>query len=77
MMTETYECIRPDKGFRFISEKVSHNPLIVAVRIPPLAFFIFIRSLIQMITFRHTLKLKSTSTGKAQRSKANSGASQW
>ncbi|CDH57471.1 oxysterol-binding protein [Lichtheimia corymbifera JMRC:FSU:9682] len=30
MMTETYECIRPDKGFRFISEKVSHNPLIVA-----------------------------------------------
>lgn len=31
MMTETYECIRPDKGFRFISEKVSHNPLIIAV----------------------------------------------
>ncbi|KAI9028337.1 Oxysterol-binding protein-domain-containing protein [Phycomyces nitens] len=30
MMTETYECIRPDKGFRFISEKVSHNPLIIA-----------------------------------------------
>ncbi|KAI8983596.1 Oxysterol-binding protein-domain-containing protein [Pilobolus umbonatus] len=30
MMNETYECIRPDRGFRFISEKVSHNPLIVA-----------------------------------------------
>ncbi|CAO0800572.1 unnamed protein product [Mucor circinelloides] len=30
MMTETYENIRPDKGFRFISEKVSHNPLIIA-----------------------------------------------
>lgn len=29
-MTETYECIRPDKGFRFISEKVSHHPLIIA-----------------------------------------------
>ncbi|KAL0097849.1 Oxysterol-binding protein-domain-containing protein [Phycomyces blakesleeanus] len=30
MMTETYESIRPDKGFRFMSEKVSHNPLIIA-----------------------------------------------
>jgi Rps23 Pro-64 3,4-dihydroxylase Tpa1-like proline 4-hydroxylase len=30
MMTETYENIRPDKGFRFISEKVSHNPLTIA-----------------------------------------------
>jgi hypothetical protein len=30
MMTETYENIRPDRGFRFISEKVSHNPLIIA-----------------------------------------------
>ncbi|KAI8991539.1 Oxysterol-binding protein-domain-containing protein [Mycotypha africana] len=30
MMTETYENIRPDKGFRFVSEKVSHNPLIIA-----------------------------------------------
>ncbi|KAI7905818.1 Oxysterol-binding protein-domain-containing protein [Cokeromyces recurvatus] len=30
MMAETYENIRPDKGFRFISEKVSHNPLIIA-----------------------------------------------
>ncbi|CAO3610212.1 unnamed protein product [Mucor fragilis] len=30
MMSETYECIRPDRGFRFISEKVSHHPLIIA-----------------------------------------------
>ncbi|KAI7853615.1 Oxysterol-binding protein-domain-containing protein [Circinella umbellata] len=30
MMNETYENIRPDKGFRFIAEKVSHNPLIIA-----------------------------------------------
>ncbi|RCH86250.1 hypothetical protein CU098_000895, partial [Rhizopus stolonifer] len=30
LMTETYEAIRPDKGFRYISEKVSHNPLIIA-----------------------------------------------
>jgi hypothetical protein len=30
MMTETYENIRPDLGFRFVSEKVSHNPLIIA-----------------------------------------------
>lgn len=30
LMTETYENIRPDKGFRYISEKVSHNPLIIA-----------------------------------------------
>lgn len=30
MMTETYECIRPDKGFRFMSEKVSHHPLMIA-----------------------------------------------
>ncbi|CAG8603156.1 9300_t:CDS:2, partial [Paraglomus brasilianum] len=27
---ETYECLRPDKGFRFISEKVSHHPPIMA-----------------------------------------------
>ncbi|CEG66645.1 hypothetical protein RMATCC62417_03186 [Rhizopus microsporus] len=30
MMAETYENIRPDKGFRFIAEKVSHNPLRIA-----------------------------------------------
>ena len=30
MMNETYENIRPDKGFRFISEKVSHVPLVIA-----------------------------------------------
>lgn len=31
LMCETYECIRPDKGFRFISEKVSHYPNVMAV----------------------------------------------
>ncbi|KAI8071203.1 Oxysterol-binding protein-domain-containing protein [Gongronella butleri] len=30
MMTETYENIRPDKGFRFVAEKVCHNPLTIA-----------------------------------------------
>ncbi|KAK4514102.1 JmjC domain-containing histone demethylation protein 1 [Mucor velutinosus] len=30
MMSETYECIRPDKGFRFIAEKVSHYPNVMA-----------------------------------------------
>ncbi|ORZ26146.1 Oxysterol-binding protein-domain-containing protein, partial [Absidia repens] len=30
MMNETYENIRPDKGFRFISEKVCHHPLTIA-----------------------------------------------
>ncbi len=30
ILGETFEYIRPDKGFRFISEKVSHNPIIVA-----------------------------------------------
>ncbi|KAL0089461.1 Oxysterol-binding protein-domain-containing protein [Phycomyces blakesleeanus] len=30
MLTETYENIRPDKGFRFIAEKVSHHPLVIA-----------------------------------------------
>ncbi|KAI8380170.1 Oxysterol-binding protein-domain-containing protein [Blakeslea trispora] len=30
ILFETYECIRPDKGFRFISEKVSHHPNILA-----------------------------------------------
>lgn len=33
LMCETYECIRPDKGFRFISEKVSHYPNVMAVRV--------------------------------------------
>ncbi|KAI9189065.1 Oxysterol-binding protein 3 [Blastocladiella emersonii ATCC 22665] len=27
---ETYECVRPDKGFRFVAEKVSHYPPIMA-----------------------------------------------
>lgn len=31
LMSETYECIRPDKGFKFFAEKVSHVPSIVAV----------------------------------------------
>lgn len=30
MLGETYECIRPDKGFRFLSEKVSHHPPIIS-----------------------------------------------
>lgn len=30
LLGETFEYIRPDKGFRFIAEKVSHNPVIVA-----------------------------------------------
>ncbi|KAK4057120.1 Oxysterol-binding protein 3 [Microbotryomycetes sp. JL221] len=30
LLGETYECVRPDKGFKFISEKVSHNPVILA-----------------------------------------------
>ncbi|KAF7726191.1 hypothetical protein EC973_008989 [Apophysomyces ossiformis] len=30
LMTETYENIRPDKGFRFVAEKVSHRPLMIA-----------------------------------------------
>jgi hypothetical protein len=31
LLFETYECVRPDKGFRFVSEKVSHRPNVMAV----------------------------------------------
>ena len=31
LMCETFECKRPDKGFKFLAEKVSHNPNIMAV----------------------------------------------
>ncbi|KAI9340771.1 Oxysterol-binding protein-domain-containing protein [Zopfochytrium polystomum] len=30
LLGETYECLREDKGFRYISEKVSHHPPIMA-----------------------------------------------
>uniref|UniRef100_A0ACB8EU95 Oxysterol-binding protein- protein 7 n=1 Tax=Sphaerodactylus townsendi TaxID=933632 RepID=A0ACB8EU95_9SAUR len=30
VLGETYECVRPDKGFRFISEQVCHHPPISA-----------------------------------------------
>ncbi|KAI0232124.1 Oxysterol-binding protein 3 [Massospora cicadina] len=30
LLGETYECVRPDKGFRFLAEKVSHTPPIFA-----------------------------------------------
>ncbi|KAI8608162.1 Oxysterol-binding protein [Chytriomyces sp. MP71] len=30
LLGETYECIRPDKGFKFVSEKVSHHPPVMA-----------------------------------------------
>ncbi|GAA5985907.1 hypothetical protein JCM10908_006328 [Rhodotorula pacifica] len=30
LLGETYECIRPEQGFRFISEKVSHHPPVLA-----------------------------------------------
>ncbi|KAL8280331.1 hypothetical protein RQP46_007248 [Phenoliferia psychrophenolica] len=30
LLGETYECIRPDKGFKFVSEKVSHHPPVLA-----------------------------------------------
>ncbi|KAG5455544.1 MAG: LOW QUALITY PROTEIN: Oxysterol-binding protein-domain-containing protein, partial [Olpidium bornovanus] len=42
MLGETYELVREDKGFRFIAEKVSHYPVITAVRdhlvVPKLLF---------------------------------------
>ncbi|XP_067282117.1 oxysterol-binding protein-related protein 3a isoform X1 [Pseudorasbora parva] len=30
VLGETYECLRPDKGFRFIAEQVSHHPPVSA-----------------------------------------------
>ncbi|KAK4701955.1 oxysterol-binding protein-related protein 3/6/7, partial [Phenoliferia sp. Uapishka_3] len=30
LLGETYECIRPDKGFKFVSEKVSHHPPVLS-----------------------------------------------
>ena len=30
LLGETFECIREDRGFRFISEKVSHHPAVMA-----------------------------------------------
>uniref|UniRef100_A0A674IQ53 Oxysterol-binding protein n=1 Tax=Terrapene triunguis TaxID=2587831 RepID=A0A674IQ53_9SAUR len=30
VLGETYECVRPDKGFRFISEQVCHHPPVSA-----------------------------------------------
>ncbi|TPX62431.1 hypothetical protein SpCBS45565_g07040 [Spizellomyces sp. 'palustris'] len=30
LLGETYECVREDKGFKFVSEKVSHHPPIMA-----------------------------------------------
>ncbi|KAJ3135572.1 Oxysterol-binding protein- protein 3 [Physocladia obscura] len=30
LLGETYECIRPDKGFKFIAEKVSHHPPVMS-----------------------------------------------
>ncbi|ORY88959.1 Oxysterol-binding protein-domain-containing protein [Leucosporidium creatinivorum] len=30
LLGETYECIRPDKGFKFVAEKVSHTPVVMA-----------------------------------------------
>ncbi|XP_038135116.1 oxysterol-binding protein-related protein 3-like isoform X1 [Cyprinodon tularosa] len=30
VLGETYECVRPDKGFRFIAEQVSHHPPVSA-----------------------------------------------
>lgn len=31
LLCETYECIRPDKGFKYIAEKVSHHPPVMAL----------------------------------------------
>lgn len=39
LLGETYECIRPDKGFRFIAEKVSHHPNVMAVKYSLLTHF--------------------------------------
>ncbi|GAA6020768.1 hypothetical protein JCM8202_004570 [Rhodotorula sphaerocarpa] len=30
LLGETYECVRPELGFRFVSEKVSHHPPVLA-----------------------------------------------
>mgnify|MGYP001048336385 CR=1 FL=1 len=41
LLGETYECVRPDKGFRFISEKVCHHPAIIASHCESESFTLF------------------------------------
>ncbi|XP_015742736.1 oxysterol-binding protein-related protein 7 isoform X5 [Python bivittatus] len=41
VLGETYECVRPDKGFRFISEQVSHHPPISACHVESDSFILW------------------------------------
>lgn len=78
MMCETYECIRPDKGFRFIAEKVKHNPPVVAVRIVhsnPIILALLL--LTPNTTCRPLHSQQAFVSGKMQLSRASSGASPW
>lgn len=76
MMTETYENIRPDKGFRFMAEKVSHNPLIIAVS----HLFTHYRKCPFSLTVsdanRHIRSRGTTCTGNVSRYEVNSGVSE-
>lgn len=73
LLGETYECVRPDKGFRFVAEKVQEKFIFYTSNHHRSVF----RSVIILPSWRAMLRACITGFGKKILSNPNSGANLW
>ncbi|OAJ40675.1 hypothetical protein BDEG_24382 [Batrachochytrium dendrobatidis JEL423] len=62
LLGETFEFIRPDKGFKFVSEKVSHHPPVMACYAESKNYRIFQDSLLKTKFWGKSMELNNTGT---------------
>jgi hypothetical protein len=63
LLGETFEFDRPDKGFRYISEKVSHHPPIMACYANAPEFEFYQDSLLKTKFWGKSMELNNVGTG--------------
>lgn len=63
LLGETYECNRPDLGFKFISEKVSHHPPIMACHASCSEYDYYQDSLLKTKFWGKSMELNNVGTG--------------
>ncbi|KAI9008250.1 Oxysterol-binding protein-domain-containing protein [Gaertneriomyces semiglobifer] len=62
LLGETYECVREDKGFKFVSEKVSHHPPVMACHAESANYVFYQDSQVKTKFWGKSMELMSTGT---------------
>ncbi|KAJ3046129.1 Oxysterol-binding protein- protein 3 [Rhizophlyctis rosea] len=62
LLGETYECLREDKGFKFVSEKVSHHPPVMACYAESPNYVFFQESLVKSKFWGKSMELIPSGT---------------